>query len=135
MMMRVHEWMSHDPASIKPTAAAAEAGRVLQRDRIRHLPVVTGQRVVGMITDRDVRAAMPGATVQQAMSARLEVVNQAHSVEYAARLLLEHDLDALPVVDDHDQLMGLITITDCLRATFSTASSAGQPQRRNVDGA
>ena len=86
---------------------------------IRHLPVVVHGRVLGMISDRDVRGAMPGRTVADVMSSPAHVVRPDDTIETAARLMLSRHISALPVVDAGGQLTGMITTTDCLLASLT----------------
>jgi acetoin utilization protein AcuB len=117
--MRVSSWMSPDPVSTAPGVAAAEAGRIMHHYGIRHLPVVLHERVVGMISDRDIRGAMPGRTVADIMSAPAHVVEADDTIETAARLMLSRHISALPVVDISGHLLGMITTTDCLLASLT----------------
>lgn len=117
--MKVSSWMSPDPMSTAPGVAAAEAGRAMHTYGIRHLPVVVHGRVLGMISDRDVRGAMPGRTVSDVMSSPAHVVGPDDTVETAARLMLSRHISALPVVDVAGHLIGMITTTDCLLASLT----------------
>jgi acetoin utilization protein AcuB len=117
--MRVSSWMSPDPVSTAPGVAAAEAGRIMHNYGIRHLPVVLHERVVGMISDRDIRGAMPGRTVADIMSSPAHVVDADDTIETAARLMLSRHISALPVVDISGHLIGMITTTDCLLASLT----------------
>jgi thiosulfate dehydrogenase [quinone] large subunit len=142
--MRVREWMSPDPVTVTPSTDVAEARRLLDRYGVRHLPVVEHGRVVGMISDRDVRVspaalrqvterlaatgraavaedAGVGLVVSAVMSAPVHVVTVDEDVDAAARLLLSRRISALPVLDD-GALVGLITSTDCLLASPYTSS-------------
>jgi acetoin utilization protein AcuB len=124
MEMQVREWMSPDPITTTQGTPAAKAAHVMVTYGIRHLPVVTGERVVGMVSDRDVRSALPGVTVGKVMSAPAYVVRDDDSVEGAARLMLSRRISALPVIDAADRLIGMITTTDCLLASLSPLGSA-----------
>ena len=117
--MRVRSWMSPDPVSTAPGALVAEAGRVMHTYGIRHLPVVLHGRVVGMLSDRDVRGALPGRSVADVMSAPAHVVGADDTIEAASRLMLSRHISALPVVDVDQQLLGMITTTDCLLASLT----------------
>ncbi|HVM20917.1 MAG TPA: CBS domain-containing protein [Egibacteraceae bacterium] len=120
--MRVRDWMSPDPVTTTPAVTAADAGHVMQTYGIRHLPVILNGRVVGMLSDRDVRSAHPGATVGRVMSSPAHVVAPDDSVEAAARLLLSRRISSLPVVDVDGQIVGMITTTDCLLASLSATA-------------
>lgn len=122
--MQVREWMSPDPVSTAQAVTAAEAGHVMSRYGIRHLPVVTNDRVVGMISDRDVRGAFPGATVGKIMSSPAHVIRDDDTIEAAARLMLSRRISALPVIDATGALVGMITTTDCLLASLSPVDAA-----------
>lgn len=117
--MRVSDWMSPDPVSIAPVVAVAEAARVMHAYGIRHLPVVRHERVVGVLSDRDVRSALPGRPVADVMSAPPHVIAPEEKIDAAARLMLSRHISALPVVDDHRHLVGMITTTDCLLASLA----------------
>lgn len=122
--MRVREWMSPDPVTTTQEVTAAEAGHLMARYGIRHLPVIRSGRVVGVISDRDVRGAFPGDTVGRAMSSPAYVVRDDESVEAAARLMLSRRISALPVVNAAEELVGMITTTDCLLASLSPLGAA-----------
>ena len=117
--MLVASWMSPDPVSTVPGATAAAAGRVMHTYGIRHLPVVMKGRVVGMLSDRDVRSALPGRQVGDVMSAPPQTASPDDTIEAAARLMLSRHISALPVVDFDGRLVGMITTTDCLLASLT----------------
>lgn len=122
--MRVRDWMSPDPISTTLSTRAAKAAQVMSTYGIRHLPVVSADRVVGMISDRDVRAAFPGATVDKVMSSPPHVAHADDSIEAAARLMLSRHISALPVIDADGVLVGMVTTTDCLLASLSPVGAA-----------
>lgn len=130
--MRVRDWMTSDPIVASPDTEVGEARRLLHANGIRHLPVVGGNRLVGMVSDRDVRiddrslrriAALErlgevtgeGKPLEVVMATPPHVVGPEETVAAAARLLLSRRVSALPVVEDH-ALVGIITTTDCLLA-------------------
>lgn len=138
--MRVRDWMSPDPVTVTPSNDAREARRLLHRYGIRHLPVVDGERVVGMVSDRDVRvdefslAHIPvqerdeqldaGPQVEAVMSSPAHVIGPDEPIEAAARLMLSRRISALPVVDSDGALLGVITSTDCLLALLTPADAS-----------
>ena len=133
--MQVRAWMSPDPITVAPQTPVSEARELLAEHRFHHLPVVDSGRLVGIISDRDVainpralRAAVRSHTadhlidddrpVEAVMSRDPHVIDEASTLEAAARLLVSHQINALPVVDDGRRLVGIITSVDCLLATL-----------------
>jgi hypothetical protein len=104
--------------------------------RIRHLPIVgAGQQLVGMLSDRDVRQAevstdstlaareqaarLEELTVRDAMTTSVYTVSRDTSIADAGQRLLEHQIGCLPVVHGGDQLEGILTVNDLIRANVS----------------
>jgi acetoin utilization protein AcuB len=142
--MLVKNRMQADPVSVSPDDTLAHALRLTREHRIRHLPVVRGGTLVGILSDRDVRSAMPsplevedaeraarvGETpVGEVMTAEVITTGPSDTVEDAAKLLCRHRIGALPVVDAHGGLLGMISETDVLTA-FAEILSAGGPSSR-----
>lgn len=142
--MRVREWMTAQPATVTPQTSVLNARRILRVQGFRHLPVVDGDRVVGMLSDGDL--LLRDSQVTQALSAlqsdllggryrRVESimatpVRRAHpddTVSAAAETMQRWKVSSLPVVED-DRLVGIITTTDCLRALLRLLDGeGGQP--------
>ncbi len=129
--MRVEQWMNQDLVTVTPDESFRTAMHLIRQKGIRHLPVVEGKRLVGIVTDRDLRQAGPsGATslsihelhyileklsVREIMTKHVVSVRPDQTVEEAALLLLGHRIGGLPVVRD-GELVGIITETDILQA-------------------
>jgi acetoin utilization protein AcuB len=127
----VEQWMNRDVASVGPDDSFRTAMHLIRQKGIRHLPVVEGRRLVGMVTDRDLRQASPSGatslsihelhyileklTVREIMTKQVVTVRPDQTVEDAALLLLGHRIGGLPVVRD-GELAGIITETDILQA-------------------
>lgn len=108
--------MSPDPQCVAPTTTVEEARALLRRYGFRHLPVVDRDRLVGVISDRDVAAgASPAEAIDTVMSRSPHVIQASDSVAAAARTLLSRRISALPVLEG-DALVGMLTTTDCLLA-------------------
>ena len=142
--MLVKHRMTADPVSVAPHDTLADALRLTRERRIRHLPVVEGGVLVGILSDRDLRTAMPSpleagdataaervsrTPVSGVMTAEVITAGPYDSVEDAAKLLCRHRIGALPVVDAHGGLLGMISETDVLTA-FAEVLSAGGPSSR-----
>jgi len=131
--MTVADIMSTDVVTLIEDETLADAKRCMDRGRIRHLPVLRGQKLVGLVTHRDLLAASFSifAEVEQAEQRRVfvtvPVVEAMHrdvitvgpneTVADAAHTLLENKWGCLPVVNDDGDLLGIVTEADFLRLT------------------
>jgi acetoin utilization protein AcuB len=111
--------MTRDVVTVPSAATVADALDTLNLHTIRHLPVLDDGRVVGILSDRDLRRAMTGrpdeTTVADVLTADPVTVGPDDRVETAARLLVEHDVGCVPVVAG-GRLVGIVTASDLLRA-------------------
>jgi acetoin utilization protein AcuB len=126
--------MSFPLVTVPPTATLAEALSLMGGRDIRHLPVTEGGRLVGVLSDRDIRTAMGreavtagvfaghppagGRPVSELMNPPLHVLSAPATLADAARTMLLHRISALPVVaaDDPSRPVGILTETDLLVA-------------------
>jgi CBS domain-containing membrane protein len=131
--MSVAELMTKDVVTLTEDETLAHAQRCMARGRIRHLPVVRDGRLVGLITHRDLLAAsfsifaeidtseqrrvFDTVRVVEAMHRDVVTVSPGLPVSKAARILLENKYGCLPVVDEGDSLVGIVTEADFLRLT------------------
>ncbi|MFQ5532479.1 MAG: CBS domain-containing protein [Candidatus Methylomirabilales bacterium] len=130
--MQVVERMTPQVVVASPSGSVRAAWGLLREHQIRHLPVVEDGRLVGIITDRDIRLVFPSAltsaktdedpydalekvTVKEIMTERVVTVAPEASIADATRLLLEKRIGGLPVVEG-DRLVGMITKDDILAA-------------------
>lgn len=122
--MLVRDIMNKALLTVAPEATLEEAYRVMQTMHIRHLPVMSGGRLVGVVTDRDLRLATsslksdpfaPGARVGDVMATEPKTAGPTDSVEEAARTMRELKIGCLPVLDG-DELVGIVTGIDLLDA-------------------
>ena len=133
IVMTVKDVMTRELVTISPTASCDEARSLMDAHRIRHLPVVEGGRLVGMVSDRDVRSASidgPRA-ICRVMTADPVTVGGSTRVEHAARLMLDARFGSLPVVDG-GMLTGIVTYTDLLHAFVRVMDTATE-ERIAVD--
>ena len=137
--MRVKDLINGPPITIGPDTPVLEARRVMQTRAIRHLLVVDDDRLVGIVTDRDIRLNMPSPatalsvwevnyllarlTVREVMTTSVIVVDPERDARQAAALLVTERIGALPVLDG-ECLVGIVTETDFLRAFVEQASLA-----------
>jgi acetoin utilization protein AcuB len=135
-MTRVRNLMTLTCVTVPPTMPVLDARHLMLQNKIRHLPVTDGSKLVGIITDRDIRLNLPSAatslsvweinyllaklTVGAVMSRNVIAIESDRAPREAAQLMLDHGFGALPVVDG-DHLVGIITETDLLRAFVHSA--------------
>jgi acetoin utilization protein AcuB len=128
--MRVRDLMTLQPVTVSPTTTLQEVLELMVRHEIRGIPVVDDERVVGIVTDRDVKMMLgPGAKsidedildddilerdVTWAMTPEVETVDSDALLSIAGGMLLDLRVGALPVVDARGDLIGIISQTDLL---------------------
>jgi acetoin utilization protein AcuB len=136
--MQVRAVMQQDVISATPDMSLAQAQRLMRDHRIRHMPVVAGNRLVGIVTDRDIRDARPSLAttlsrgeiayqmdtteVQTCMTKTVVSITPDTDVVVAARMLLERRFGCLPVVEGR-MLVGVVTEIDLLRAFLASGDS------------
>jgi acetoin utilization protein AcuB len=125
--MRVNEWMTVAPTTVTPAHTAVGAAQMMTARGVRHLVVTEHGGVVGILSNRDVLPPRPGAPdqrrVREAMTAPVHTIGPDAPLEDAVRILLSRHISALPVVDEDDALIGILTTTDCLLAFQHQATS------------
>ncbi len=134
--MNVIDLMITSPITADPHMLVLDARQLMIAKRIRHLLVMDGPKLAGILTDRDIRLNMPSPatslsvwelnyliarmTVGSVMTKKLVTVGPRQDAREAALLMLDNKVGALPVVD-RGQLVGIVTETDLLRAFVKTA--------------
>jgi len=129
--MKVHDIMTISCITAPATMPVLEARQLMLEKRIRHLLVTDGPKLLGIVTDRDIRLNLPSPatslsvweinyllarmTLGTVMTKNVVTVESAREATDAAQVMLDHKIGALPVVD-RGHLVGIITETDLLRA-------------------
>jgi len=109
--------MVFDPVTIRPDQTLREALEIMRNMGFSGLPVVDGKRPIGILTSRDVRFETAlDRSVRDVMTAEPITVPEGTSHEEARRLLHKHRIEKLLVVDEHQELLGLITVKDMTQA-------------------
>ena len=129
--MIVAELMTANPVTVEPSDTLEAARKKMEGGRFRQVPVVDQQRLVGILTDRDVRrhAQRALSRVDEVMSAYPFSVHPATPIEKAAHLLTTNKIGSLPVVE-HNKLVGIITATDMLRALEAVLGASSDASSR-----
>jgi len=139
--MFVGRRMKRDLVTVPPGATLEEAARLLKANRIHHLPVVEGERLLGIVTDTDLRnATLPGAagsgegaprTVGEVMTRNVVTLSPEDTIDDAMLILSRQRFGALPVVDG-GRLVGIVAKTDILSALIDTLDIEGIGVRLEV---
>jgi acetoin utilization protein AcuB len=136
--MIVEDIMKVDVAALSPDHSIAEALRLMNDRKIRHLPIIDSERrVVGIISDRDIRDAAPsifqldadrgelGKPLKAIMKTNIITGHPLDFAEEIAAVLYEHNIGCVPIVKD-GKLAGIVTETDLLY-TLVKLTGANQP--------
>ena len=132
--MNVSQWMTKEPVTIKPKDTLRHGRERLAKYRINQLPVAVGDKLVGIVTDRDIRDAYPSSlrlfhgkdidefgdshTIEEVMTYNVITVSPQTPLREAAQRLRQQRFGALPVVDN-DKLVGILTRSDILDAMLT----------------
>ena len=127
----VRDWMSSPAEVVRTDTPVGDAYNVMMRRGIRRLPVVEEERLVGIVSLGDLREARPSPatslsiyelnyllgklTVGQVMTHNPYTVTASTPIRKAARTMLDRKVSGLPVVDEQDRLVGIITESDVFR--------------------
>ena len=137
---RVDKFMTEAVLSIGIDEPASEVLRLFASYPVHHLPVLSGQKVVGMLSSADVMkmaavmpktGSAPGAYLDQRvkvatlMSKPAITVHPSATLLEAARTMAGNAVHALPVVDEAERLLGIITTTDVMHAALEAPAAKG----------
>jgi acetoin utilization protein AcuB len=123
--MEARKLMSLEIVTVPPELSLEAAHRIMLDRTLRHLPVVAGTKLAGILSDRDLLLAIgkakdgsfvyPKVTVGEVMSLAPISAAPTASVAELAKAMLDAKIDAIPVVSREDALIGLVTSTDLMR--------------------
>jgi CBS domain-containing protein len=127
----VKDWMTRDVMTITPHTSLPEAHRLMTDKQIRRLPVVENGQLVGLLTLGDVRGAEPSEAtslsiwevntlladmeINKIMTRQPITIAPEATINEVARVMLEHKISGLPVVNSQGKIMGIITESDIFR--------------------
>jgi CBS domain-containing protein len=121
--MKVSEVMTKDIETVRPDQQARDAARFMLQADTGSIPVTEGERLVGMITDRDIAVRGvalgygPETLVSELMSSGVVSAHADEPVEEAARKMSEAQVRRLPVIDEQERLVGIVSLGDLARET------------------
>jgi acetoin utilization protein AcuB len=133
--MQVQNWMSSDVVTVDENTSLVQVAKILEESNIRHLPVMRSKKIIGMISDRDVKETLPTrSTTLQAeelyhllsevkakdlMKAEPNTIRPDQTMEIAAVKMLEYRVTGLPVVKEDGELVGIITQGDVFKVLIA----------------
>jgi acetoin utilization protein AcuB len=147
--VEIEKWMKHPVYSVKPLDSIQHARELMEQHRVNQLPVVVDGRVVGIVTDRDLRDAFPSVfdstarreatksrggtnpneiTVEMVMTPNVLTLGSKDSVAKAVQLMRNERIGAIPIVDAN-RLVGILTRSDVLDAFVALVDPGSSGQR------
>ncbi len=132
--MLVKHWMTRNVITVDTDCTLERAISLMKSNKIRMMPVLKNGTLTGVITDRDLKrasasdavkathvdlATLAGMKISAIMTKNPIRVPYNYSIDETAELLLEHKISGAPVVDDMDNLVGVITQTNVYKALIS----------------
>ena len=127
--IKVFDVMSNDPLTVSPSDTVSKAEELMYENHYRQLPVVENKQLIGIVSDRDIRSflAQPSfvepekraralrTKVNEIMTAKPLTVSPEDDLREAVELLIEEKIGGIPVVDETEGLVGIVTYVDVLR--------------------
>jgi CBS domain-containing protein len=115
----IRDIMTTNPRTIEPSTPIFEAARIMRDENVGSLPITDGKQLWGTITDRDItiRAIAEGrdpqgTRVQEIASRDLVTVDPQQNLDEALRLMAQHQVRRLPVVEEDGKLIGIVAQAD-----------------------
>ena len=119
---KVHEVMTDSPRCVTPETPVAEAARLMKSEDVGSLPILEGEKLTGIVTDRDIvlQAVAEGKNpsgmpVREVASRDLVTIGQDEDLSEALRLMASHQVRRIPVVDQDNRLVGVVAQADVAR--------------------
>lgn len=123
MAKSIRELMTANPCSIDADKPVAYAARMMRDEDVGIAPIVEGDRLVGTLTDRDIaiRVVAEGkdpetTTVREVASTDVVTIDPHQDLDEALRLMAQHQVRRLPVVEEDGRLVGIVAQADVARA-------------------
>ena len=115
----ISEVMTSNPSTVEQSASVTDVARLMQQEDVGSVPIVDGGRLVGTITDRDIaiRVVAEGrdpqsTTVGDVASRDLVTIDPQQNLDEALRLMAQHQVRRLPVVEEDGRLVGILAQAD-----------------------
>ena len=119
---KVREVMTDRPRCVTPETLISEAARLMKSDDVGSLPILEGERLTGIVTDRDIvlqavaeQKDPRGMPVREVASRELVTIGPEEDLSEALRLMASHQVRRIPVVDEDSRLVGIVAQADIAR--------------------
>jgi len=143
--MFVSKWMTPKVITVDKNESLGNALRLMRENRVRRLPVVSGGKLVGIVSDRDLKGALPSRAtsldvwelhalidklkVSEIMTKNVVTTKPGATIERVAMIMMERKIEGLPVLDAKGGLVGIVTEGDVFRA-LTEVTGVGQKTTR-----
>lgn len=130
--MNIEFIMTRDVATIRPQQSLLEAAELMRSRDVGSLPVHENDRLIGMITDRDIVVRgltdndIAGKTVRDVMSEAVMYCRASDSVESVATNMADLEMRRLPVVDGNKRLVGIVSLANMMHSKRTAAQTMGR---------
>ena len=121
-MPSIRDVMTANPRTISTDQSATDAARVMKDEDVGVVPIVEGDRLAGVVTDRDIaiRVVAEGrdpssTTAREIASSELVTIDPQQDLREAVRLMSDHQVRRLPVVEEDGRLVGVVAQADVAR--------------------
>ena len=122
MAQSIREVMTSNPKTVETSAPVVEAARIMRDEDAGIVPIVEGDQLVGTITDRDIAIRViaegkdPQSTkVDEIASKQVVTIDPQQDLDEALRLMAQHQVRRLPVVEEDGRLVGIVAQADVAR--------------------
>lgn len=137
--LRVVDLMTREPLTVTATETIGEADDLMSQNKFRQLPVVKGKELIGIVTDRDIRSFLSGSLLaspeqrEKALKTRVREIMTSEPItvcpddelEEVLEVLIEEKIGGIPVVDETEGLVGIVTYVDVLRCFLNRLQEEG----------
>ena len=146
--MLVKDWMSKKVITVEESDVLSEAINTLKRNKIRRLPVMKGEKLVGIVSDRDIKEASPSKAtsldiwevhylmskikVKDIMTRGPLTIGPEVSIEKAAMIMHDNKIGGLPVLDEKNKLIGILSEQDIFEALINITGARISGMRVSV---
>jgi acetoin utilization protein AcuB len=138
--MKVIDVMSKDPLTVSRSDTVGQAEELMYENHYRQLPVVENRQLIGIVTDRDIRSFLAQSSllkpeergralrtkVSDIMTAKPLTMSTEDDLREAVEMLIDEKIGGIPVVDETEDLVGIVTYVDILRCFLNRLEEEDQ---------